>query len=98
MNLIVTVPKDYDFSEKLNITKDGGIAVWEMGRLPAQDVRYETIYFVQKGKVRYKATIHQTALDGVEFIQATTLSEPLKVMESFRGFRYENPFDKIEPN
>ena len=96
MNVIVTVPKDYIFTPKILMTRKGGIACWEMKRLPAQDIRYETIYFVWRGEVRYKANIVKKAWDGIEFSYAEVLKEPRKKMESFRGFRYENPFAKIE--
>ena len=87
MDIIVTIPRDYDFTSKLARLS----SYWRVRRWPKNTEPGERIYFVQHGEVRYWATIsnyqpgHPTELD---FEDVKELSEPRQKMKGFQGYRY----------
>lgn len=84
-DIVVTAPKDYNFPrEKMG----PGDYYWFMGRTPQHLTEGETIYFVWRGHLRFKARVTGVTSYGVDFTDAEELPEPWNTMSGFRGFMY----------
>ncbi len=89
MDIVVTVPKDYDMTSKMATLSP----YWRVRRWPKETEPGEHIYFVQKGEVRYRATISDFQQGGneIDFEDLKELPEPRRKMRGFQGYRYMLP-------
>ena len=89
MDIIITVPKGYDFGNKLVRLHN----YWRLPRWPKNTEPGEHIYFVQDGEVRWKATIsdlQEGMPNEMDFERLEELPEPRRKMMGFQGYRYYN--------
>lgn len=86
-DIIVTIPKGYDFLNKLVRLHN----YWRVPKWPKDTEPGEHIYFVQNGEIRYRATISENQ-EGwpkeIDFENIEELPYPRERMVGFRGYRY----------
>lgn len=87
-DIIVTVPKDYDFQDKIDMCNDGYTTSWFIGRRPRYAEYGDKIYFLQNNAVQWVADITQVWDDEIDFINVKEMPQPQTEMKGFRGFRY----------
>ena len=89
MDIIVTVPRNYDMKGKLARY----YSYWRIHRWPKKTEPGDHIYFVYKGEIRYKALISESQPGfptEMDFENLEELSEPRIKMKGFQGYRYYN--------
>jgi hypothetical protein len=84
VDVLVTVPKDYDLSHKMA----SAICYWRIRGTPRRTKRGEKIYFVHDGEIALVADIVGVGEDYINFEDLRYLPKPRARHQGFRGFRY----------
>ena len=88
MNIIVTVPKNYNMKSKFATN----FPYWRLSRWPKNAEPGDHIYFVHDDEVKFKALISDTQRGSekgeIDFEGLEKLPEPRQKMKGFRGYQY----------
>lgn len=90
MDVIVTVPRDYDLTSKVA----SEVCYWRVRGTPRKTKEGEKIYFVHGGEIALVADIVGVNEDSIDFEDLRYLPDPREKHRSFRGFRYREEAPK----